>query len=194
MPVPEDFRERVLVAAYDELARWGMDRFSIVALAGRHELDLELIQQHWGSAERLVLEVLLRFPDQANFTIPDTGSLHADLQALAIWMSGYLSSEPGRSLQVAHVIGNPNLPSANLRRAIWRARSDVLRVVVERGRQRGELRDEVDSHTVFELLFAPIHMRALFTAELLDDEYCATIAELVCRAVAPLAYRPRRPA
>lgn len=171
-----------------------MDRFSILSMAGRHGLDPELIQQHWSSPERLVIEVLLCWPDKESFIVPDTGSLFADLQALAIWMSGYLSSEPGRKLQVAHVIGNPNMPTANLRRAVWRARSDVLRVVVDRARERGELRDEVDAHSVFELLFAPIHMRALFTAELIDDEYCATISELVCRAVAPFQYRPRRPA
>jgi hypothetical protein len=34
------------------------------------------------------------------------------------------------------------------------------------------------------LLFAPINMRALFTGEPLDDEYCRTVSELVWRAVA----------
>jgi tetracycline repressor-like protein len=192
VPVPEEFRKSVLAAAYEELTRWGIDRFSVLSMAGRHGLDLELIQQHWSSPDRLVIEVLLCGPDKESFIVPDTGSLLADLQALAIWMSGYLSSEPGRKLQLAYVIGNPNLPTANLRRAIWRARSDVLQVVVERARRRGELRDDVDAHTVFELLFAPIHMRALFTAEPIDDEYCGTISELVCRAVAPFQYRPRR--
>jgi hypothetical protein len=87
-------------------------------------------------------------------------------------------------LQVTHVIGNPDLPSAQVRWAIWRARSGKLRVVLDRARERGELRDGVDALTVLELLFAPINMRALFTGEPLDDEYCRTVSELVWRAVA----------
>ena len=52
-------------------------------------------------------------------------------------------------------------------------------------RERGELLDGVDALTALELLFAPINMRALFTGEPIDDDYCRTIAELVWRAVAP---------
>ena len=46
--IPEHVRESVLAAAYDEITRWGIDRFSIVSLAGRHELAPELIRHHWG--------------------------------------------------------------------------------------------------------------------------------------------------
>ncbi|SPM36071.1 TetR family transcriptional regulator [Mycobacterium rhizamassiliense] len=184
VPVPEDFRKRVLDAACDELIRWGVDRFSIVALADRHGLDPELIQQHWPTADRLVLEVLLGWPSTERFELPDTGLLHTDLLALATWMADYVTSETGRGLQLAHIIANPNLPTARIRKEAWRARSDNLRVVVERARERGELRDGVDALSLLELLFAPINMRELFTGEPVDEEYCRNLAELVCRAVA----------
>ena len=185
VPVPEEFRERVLDAACDELIRWGMDRFSILALADRHGLDPERIHQHWPNAESLVLEALLYWPGTERFDIPDTGSLHTDLLALATWMAGYVSSERGRSLQLAHVIANPNLPTARIRREAWRVRSDSLRVVLERARQRGELRPGVDALSVLELLFAPINMRELFTGEPVDEQYCRTLADLICHAVVP---------
>jgi AcrR family transcriptional regulator len=185
VPVPEEFRKRVLDAASDELIRWGMDRFSILALADRHRLDPDLIHQYWPNAEQLVLEALLYWPSTEGFEIPDTGALHTDLLALATWMAGYVSSEPGRSLQLAHVIANPNLPTARIRREVWRVRSDSLGIVVERARERGELRAGVDALSVLELLFAPIHMRELFTGEPVDEQYCRTLAELVCRAVVP---------
>lgn len=108
-------------------------------------------------------------------------------------MASYLSSQSGRGLQLAHVIGNPDLPTTQIRRAVWRVRSDLLRIVVERARHRGELRDGVDDLTVLELLFAPIHMRELFTGEPVDDEYCRTVSELVFRAVTiPVASRDDR--
>jgi hypothetical protein len=181
--VPQELRERVLTAAYDELTRWGIDRFSIVSLADRHGLDPDVIRQQWGNEERLIIDVF-SWPGKEMPT-PDTGSLRSDLLALAVGMVMYLQSETGRSLQITHVIDNPDLPSARIRQAVWRARAGRMGIVVDRARERGELRDGVDVNTVLELLFAPINMRALFTGQPLDDDYCRTISELVWRAVAP---------
>ena len=181
--VPDEVREQVLAAAYDELTRWGIDRFSLVALADRHRLDPVVIRQHWGSEEGLVIDVLLHLPNTERITPPDLGSLRSDLWALAVGMGAYVQSDIGRSLQVAHVIGNPDLPTARIRQAVWRARSDRLRVVFERARERGELLDGIDDLTVLEMLFAPINMRALFTGEPVDEDYCKAISELVWRAV-----------
>lgn len=183
--VPDEVRERVLAAAYDELTRWGMDRFSIVALADRHRLDPRVIRQHWGSEERLVIDVLLYWPGNQGLKAPDSGSLRTDLLYLAMGMCVYLQSEIGRSLQATHLIENPDLPTARIRQAVWKARSERLRIVLDRARERGELRDGVDPNTVLELLFAPINMRALFTGQPVDDDYCQTVSELVWRAVAP---------
>jgi Tetracyclin repressor-like, C-terminal domain len=179
--IPEHVRESVLAAAYDEITRWGIDRFSIVSLAGRHELDPELIRHHWGGEADLILDVFVGWPDIV--TAPDTGSLRSDLLALATGMAIYVSTEVGRRLQSAHVILNPDHPTADIRRAIWRARGSTLRSVVDLARQRGELREGVDSLTVLELLFAPINMRALFTGEPIDDEYCRALSDMVWRAV-----------
>jgi AcrR family transcriptional regulator len=121
-PLPEELRERVLAAAYDELIRWGIDRFSIVALADRHGLDPGAIRQQWGNEERLILDLLLQ--RNKGLTAPDTGSLRTDLLALAMGMAHYVDSQVGRSLQVKHVIGNPDLPTAQIRQALWRARSE----------------------------------------------------------------------
>ena len=83
------------------------------------------------------------------------------------------------------MIGNPALPTTQIRRELWKARSDRLRSVFDRARDRGELIDGVDASTALELLFAPINMRALFTGGPVDDDYCQTIAELVWRAITP---------
>ncbi|MBS1692856.1 MAG: TetR/AcrR family transcriptional regulator C-terminal ligand-binding domain-containing protein [Actinobacteria bacterium] len=181
--LPEELREQVLAAAYDELARWGIDRFSVVALADRHGLDHAMILRHWQSPEELILEVLLGWPGE-DVATPDTGSLRTDLLALATAMARYVESERGHSLQATHLIGNRNLSSTDVRRTAWRARSGRLRVVIDRAEQRGDLIEGVDALTVLELVFAPINMRALFTGQPVDDQYCRTVSELVWRAIA----------
>jgi hypothetical protein len=180
--MPQEVRERVLAAAYDELTRWGIDRFRILSPADRHGLDPTAIRQQWANEDSLMLEVFLAWPSK-EVTAPDTGSIRTDLFALAAGMAYYLNSEVGRRLQITHIIDNPDLPSARIRREVWRARSGILRIVVDRARQRGEIRDGVDPLTVLELLFAPINMRALFTGEPVDDDYCRIISELVWRAI-----------
>jgi AcrR family transcriptional regulator len=179
---PADVRERVFAAAYDELARWGIDRFSIPALAHRHGLDPADIQQHWPDEEKLILDVLLWWPRQ-EMTLPDSGSLRTDMFFLALGMASYLASGEGHQLQGTHLIGDRQLRSVEIRRKLWQARAGRLSVVFDRGRERGEMRTDIETGTALELLFAPLNMRALFTGEPVDEHYCRTVADLVWRAI-----------
>jgi hypothetical protein len=180
--MPDKVRECVLAAAYDELTRWGIDRFSILSLADRHGLDPGVIRQQWGNEERLIFDVFLSTPG-AGVPAPDTGSLRTDLLELAAAQATYIQSKSGRRLQIKNIIEHDDLPRTQIRRAIWKAYCDRISIVFDRARQRGELLDSVDALTVLELLFAPINMRALFSGEPVDDDYCRTISELVWCAV-----------
>jgi hypothetical protein len=71
-------------------------------------------------------------------TAPGTGSLRGDLLLLAVGMASHVQSEIGRRLQVTNVIGNPELPSAQIRRDVWPLGSGILRAVVDRARERRE--------------------------------------------------------
>lgn len=174
---------RIMEAARDELVKWGIDRFSVSTMADRHGLDPAVIRKHWGDCpNRLILDVLARWPGE-DMAPPDSGDLRTDLYWLATGMANYLDSEPGRTLQMAHLIEDQKLPSVDLRRTAWRLRAGTVRVVLDRARLRGELRDGVDVFIALEMLFAPINMRVLFTGELVDDDYCRSVSDLVWHAV-----------
>ena len=51
--VPADIRACVMPAVLDELARWGVERFSVEALAERHRLDAAMVYRYWGDRQRL---------------------------------------------------------------------------------------------------------------------------------------------
>ena len=177
-----EVRERIQAAALDELARWGIDRFSIEALADRHGLDPAEIRQHWADREALIVDVLLSGP-RSTMVLPDTGSLRDDLFALALGMAHYVTSGDGHQLQGTHLIADPHMGKVDIRRRVWQQRASWLAEVFDRARERGEVRDGVETTTALELLFAPINMRALFTGEPIDDQYCRTIGDLVWRAI-----------
>jgi Tetracyclin repressor-like, C-terminal domain len=181
-PLADDYRQQVVAAVHDELARWGIDRFDVGAMAHRHGLDVDAIHRRWPEPEQLILDALAQWPADG-VTPPDTGSLRADLYELAVRMAAIVTSETGRKLHGGHLIGDAYMPSVDVRQSAWRTRAASLAVVFERARVRGEIRDDIDYSTALELLFAPINMRALYTGEPLDDAYCQTVAELVCRAV-----------
>lgn len=175
--------ERIVAAVHDELARWGIDRFDVGAMAHRHGLDVQAIQARWPDPEVLILDALAHRPGDTA-PPPDTGSLRTDLFDLATRMAAMVTSEAGRKLHGGHLIGDTDFASMDVRRSAWLARAATLDAVFERARQRGEIPDDADSFTVLELLFAPINMRALYTGMPVDDPYCQTIADLVYRAVA----------
>jgi AcrR family transcriptional regulator len=180
--VPQDLRDRVMAAGIDELTRWGIERFSVGALAARHGIDEAEILHYWGDGQRLALDVLLRWDGTQNVA-PDTGSLRGDLHALALVVAAYVNTTVGRSLLRALVMEDHMQYSDDTRTMFWQIRMRTLRTVFDRGRERGEFRDGVDLLTAVQTLVAPINIRALYTAEPVDDDYCTAVADLVWRAV-----------
>lgn len=176
-------RDRVVAAVHEEVARWGIDRFDLGSMAHRHGLDEQAILRHWPDPETLILDALAHRPGDADGP-PDTGSLRSDLFVLAVRMATLVTSAAGRKLHGGHLIGDSQFSSVKIRRAAWRERANRLGVVFDRARERGELRSEVHFFNVLELLFGPINMRALYTGEPVDDDFCRTVSDLVYRAVA----------
>lgn len=172
----------VYAAVQDELARWGIDRFDVRAMADRHGLDADAILLRWPDPESLILDALAQRPGDDG-PPPDTGSLRTDLFELAVRMAAMVTSETGRKLHGGHLISDAQIASVEVRQSAWRTRAAGLAVVFERARVRGEMRDDIDYLTALELLFAPINMRALYTGERIDGAYCQTVAEMVHRAV-----------
>jgi AcrR family transcriptional regulator len=180
--VPPDLRERVLAAGLDELSRWGIERFSVAALAARHGIDEALIRLYWGDRQRLALDLLLSWDGTDNVAV-DTGSLRGDLRALAANLAHYVNTVQGRSLLRALVLEDRVSYVDGTRSMFWARRLTTLRVVFDRAAERGELRDGVELVAAIQLLTGPINVRALYTVDPIEDQYCETVADLVWHAV-----------
>jgi AcrR family transcriptional regulator len=181
--VPADIRARVMPAALDELARWGVERFSIEAMAERHRLDPATIYRYWGGRQRLIVDAALA--DAESFsTATDTGSLRGDLLALAHNAAERLNTEEGRTFLRALVMDRRGHHDEVTRMMLWRARFAVVREVVDRARERGELRDGVNTLAAVQAVLAPLNIRVLYSDAPIDDEYCAAIADMAWHALA----------
>lgn len=181
--VPADVRAQVMPAVLDELARWGVERFSIEALAERHRIDAEMIYQHWGDRQRLIVDAALADLETWG-EVPDTGSLRGDLQALAISVAKRVNNDVGRAFLRALVMAPRGRHDEETRMMFWRARFAVVRQIIDRARQRGELRDGITTVAATQVLLAPINIRALYSDAAIEEEYCSAIADLAYHAIA----------
>jgi len=181
--VPADIRARVMAAVLDELARWGVERFSIEALAERHHLDPATIYRHWGDRQRLIVDAALA-DVEAWSPATDTGSLRGDLEALARCVTDRINTEVGRTFLRAMSMDRRGYHDEDTRMKFWQARFAVVRAVVDRARERGELREGVDPLAAVQIVMAPLQLRALYTDAAVDDDFCAAIADLAWHALA----------
>lgn len=181
--VPAHVRAQVMPAVLDELARWGVERFSIEALAERHRIDAEMIYHHWGDRQRLIVDAALADLETWG-EVPDTGSLRGDLEALAISVAKRVNTDVGRAFLRALVMAPRGRHDEETRMMFWRARFAVVRQIMDRARQRGELRDGITTVAATQVLLAPINIRALYSDALIEEEYCSAIVDLAYHAIA----------
>jgi AcrR family transcriptional regulator len=170
-------------AALDELARWGVERFSIEAMAERHHLDPAMIYRYWGDRQRLIVDTAVADVESWG-AAADTGSLRGDLVALARAVADRLNSDVGRTMLRAVMIDRPGRHDEETRTMFWAQRFNVVRAVVDRASERGELREGVNTLAAVLVVLAPLNIRALFSDEPIDDDYCEAIADMAWHALA----------
>jgi AcrR family transcriptional regulator len=188
--IPAEIRAWVMPAVIDELSRWGVERFSVEAMADRHHLDAALIYRYWGDRQRLIVDAALA-DIEAVGSVTDTGSLRGDLEALARSVTDRINTEVGRAFLRVMAMGRPGHHDEGTRMKFWEARFAVVRGVVDRARERGELREGVDPLAAVLIVMAPLQIRALYSDAAVDDDYCAAIADLAWYALA--RNRPVKP-
>ncbi|GFG65874.1 TetR family transcriptional regulator [Mycobacterium kubicae] len=181
--IPADIKARVMPAVLDELARWGVERFSIEALAERHRLDAAMIYRYWGDRQRLIMDAALDDAEAIREAL-DTGSLRGDLLALARHIAAQINTMHGRIFLRALVMDGRGHHDTDTRLNYWRERFAVVRTVIDRARQRGELRDGINTLAAVQIVSSPLYIRGLYGDGPVDDGYCEIIADMAWHALA----------
>jgi AcrR family transcriptional regulator len=169
----------VLDAVVEEIATNG-DTASVQSVALRAGVHETSIYRRWKSRESLFLEALID-RTRADIPVADTGSLRGDLIATARAVTGFIQSATGQSL-LRVAIQAPAGHDEQLH-AFWQARREALTVIIDRARDRGELKTNYDARLILETLIAPLHFRTLLTREPIDPKLPQQIADLILGGV-----------
>ena len=146
-PRAQDVDARILEAAVAELADSGFAAFSPPAVAARAGVAKGTVYLRWPTREALALDAVASV--SAGIDDPDTGALRTDLLALADQFDAVFA-RPGLKLLLRFSLEAESHPELYRRYQdeVAAQRNAVVDHVIDRARQRGELREDVEPHMV----------------------------------------------
>jgi AcrR family transcriptional regulator len=172
-------RSAAIRATLAELAENGYAGLSLERIARRADVNKTSLYRRWGTREQLVLEAMLERAGQ-HVSVPDTGSLRADLLALATTAAANASTPEVAAMARAVAAESPRdgkLAAAS--RRFWAERLALDGAIVERAIGRGEVRPGTEPSEVIEAVIGPIHLRLLLTHEPVDAGFIERIVDTV---------------
>ncbi|MGI5131275.1 TetR/AcrR family transcriptional regulator [Pseudonocardia sp. CA-107938] len=174
-------REAVLRATVDELVSRGTADVSLDAIARRAGVNKATLYRRWGGHAGLVLDAV-EWYGVARADVPDTGSFDDDLRGWARSIQRMLT-DPAASALVRAVFTGDRVQTRPLRQRFWQSRLELVRPLVERAIQRGEVPAGTDVDEVVRHLGAPLYYRLL----VLDEPVTPRSADLAAAVTAAAA-------
>ncbi|HVX65945.1 MAG TPA: TetR/AcrR family transcriptional regulator [Bryobacteraceae bacterium] len=177
----------ILTATLQLLEQKPLRDITIEAIAQKAGVGKATIYKWWPSKAYVALDsVLTRM--EAAVAAPDTGSAKVDFTEQLKSLIRFYTSPAGRIFCQFIAEGQSDPEFAKLFRERFLApRRDAVRVIWQRGVERGEVRREIDSELVLDLIYGPTIFRLLAGHAPLND---AEAANIVAAVFAGIEKRP----
>jgi len=186
-PRDELARQRILEAALAELEESGFANATIDAIADRAGAGKATVYRWWPNKAAVFIEAF-REGVAPDLPFPDTGSFHEDIRTQLQNFTRMLTGRRGRLLAAFVAAAQADPEVADALRSLWiRPRREEAKRALQRNRDRGELRDDVDLDLVLDLFYGPLYYRLLVgQGELaLSQSYAERLAEVALDGLCP---------
>ncbi len=163
----------------DELALVGFDELTIEGVAARAGVGKATIYRRWSSKTELVVDAVGSL--KAPLVHPDTGSVRGDLVEVLVSGLGWGDEPAAARLLVGlcmELQRNPEMGDL-YRERFARPRRQVMIGILTLGIERGELRADIDTEDVVDLLVGPLFYRQLIAARSVDRADIERLVDLV---------------
>lgn len=185
-------RAAVHAATLAELVNKGYVALSVESVAQRAGVHKTTVYRRWKDRESLLTDALAEHMAM-DIPVPDTGAIETDLRALARSLVQAFTSSAGQAILAAMFTGAAHLPEiAAARRHVFDDRLSRAEPVVMRAIERGELPGDTDPAELFKTLAAPIYLRLLITADLVDETTADQAVRVTLAAALAGVLRPAR--
>ncbi len=185
---PRDGRidEAVRRATVELLERSGYLQLTIAGIAERAGTTKPAIYRRWPTKAHLVHDAV--FPAQDNEAIPPGGDLRSDIRALAVIGLELLGRPAARAALpglLAETAADPGLQADVLGRAAGGTWAWLQRRLDD-GVEAGEVRADVKTSTVFELIAGTAFVAtAIRPLGVVDDGWIDDVVDLIMRGITP---------
>jgi AcrR family transcriptional regulator len=180
-PRSETARRAILTAALDELREQGYAALTIEGIAARAGAGKQTIYRWWPSKADVVLDALLDMA-ATKITVPDKGSLHADLTAFLTATFRQRGQRPILVGLMAQALLDPVFATAFRERFLFSRRA-TLRGILERAVARGEINADTDLEMLVDVVYGVLWYRLLLNHAPLSEKAGKDLASLIVRAV-----------
>jgi AcrR family transcriptional regulator len=183
--------QAIITATQELLVERGYRALTIEGVAARAGVGKQTIYRWWPSRAALVLEAYLAASDRVQLPSPDSRSTREDVRALIGWLAAVLA-EPTGGRVVAGLVGDIQHDSdlaEGFRQDVVPARRQAMLAALERGRERGEIRDDADLELAVDALHGAVFYRLLLSGEPLDAAFAERLTDQVLDGLVPPAAR-----
>jgi AcrR family transcriptional regulator len=180
-PRSDEARRKVLDAAGELIADYGVVNVTIEDVAARSGVAKTTIYRHWPERTSLIVDAVnVRFE---HLGIPDTGSLRGDLEEFfGAVMRTDLSGRIGEVMPALIAAAGRDPEMAQLLDRIGESRERVCKTIIERALERGEVRPEFADYGLEALIGAtvgPIVFQKVVRRRKLTPEYVQACVDVV---------------
>jgi AcrR family transcriptional regulator len=185
-PRSAESHEAIVRATLELLTEVGFERLTMEQVQRRAGVGKATIYRRWTSKAELVKEAIRFF--SAELPVPDTGSLTEDYAVIARAAIAIAQNRNAALLMprlLSEVGHDPDL-HALFRAHLVDPRRAVLQTVLERARDRGEIREDVDIDLVIDMLAGPVIYRFIIERDDLQPaaERAPRVLELLLTGIA----------
>jgi AcrR family transcriptional regulator len=184
-PRSEQAEQAIIKAALELFAEKGPDGLCVEAVAARAGVGKATVYRRWKNKEDLLLAALgsLKSP----LPDPDSGSARDDLVALVTVMAQD-AVDPARQRQYTLLLGEgakyPKL-MARYAETVIEPRRDVIRSVLRRGIESGQLRADLDIEIILLTLTGAAMSRGRYEIVPHDGEFAERVVDSLLLGLAP---------
>jgi AcrR family transcriptional regulator len=169
-------RAAALAAARDLLVEQGWAGVTHVAVAERSGVGRTTLYRHWPDTPALVRETLAHHIAVAH--AEPAGDLREDLlRELAASRAMLHEPTTDRAIRVVIERAAVDAAFAEMKDALYRAGTQVLRDIVDAGKERGELAAQLDTDLAVDQLFGPLFFRRLVANQPIPEGYVPEIVD-----------------
>ncbi len=180
--------QAILAATVELLETQGYQALTIEGIAQKAGVGKQTIYRWWSSKAAIVMEAYTQKASQ-RIPLPDTGSVCLDLQELLERLFTTLTTSSAGKV-VASLIAEAQLDSEfaqAFREGFVATRRQALRELLERGRDRGQLRADCDVELVIDTLYGAAWFRLLNQHAPLDSKFAKDLVDQLMASISAVS-------